>query len=778
MSRLELALRHGLSQREYEVICTSLKREPNDLELGLFSLNWSEHCSYKSSKRFLKLLPTAGKRVLQGPGENAGVLELENNWCVAFKVESHNHPSAVEPFNGAATGVGGIIRDILSMGARPIALLDSLRFGEFSDPKARNLFMGVVAGISHYGNCVGVPTVGGDLSFDDAYADNCLVNVMCVGLLKRSQLKRAIAQGVGNKILLVGARTGRDGIHGATFASEDLIGETEAKRPNVQVGDPFTAKSLIEATLEVCQFPELIGLQDLGAGGLSTAPAEMAARGNVGIAIDIEEIPLRDPTMTPYEILLSESQERMVLCVKASSEQKFLQTYRKWGLEAAVIGEVIAERVYRIRHEGRTIAEIPISLLVGGVPEPDLSPIPSPKEGGESPLPFREGGMGVRWGGAGGEVGGKNGRSWREALKQLLHSPTIGSKRWVYEQYDHTVQTNTVIGPGAHDAALLRVKGERFGIAVTMGGNGRYCQIDPYEGGARAVCEAVHNLLSVGAEPIGITDCLNFANPTDPEVYWSFEQTICGMADAAKALELPFVSGNVSFYNQSETRKIYPTPIVGMVGLLKDIERRVPMGFQREGDLIYLIGKLSGKVGGSEYLKVLGSSPPHPLVPSPSEGRGERGVRVDELEKTDLELERRLIQTMLTLVERRLLASAHDVSEGGLLVALAEKSFARGLGARLELSDLSEEYLFGEWPSRFVVTVRPEHEDALKELLDEAGVPYQRLGTVAPDALELGGDGVSVTELCRAWAEALTPDPSPVLTDGRGVPAGRGEGQL
>jgi phosphoribosylformylglycinamidine synthase II len=375
---------NGLSQNEYETICARLGRTPNEIELGLFALNWSEHCSYKTSKRFLKLLPTTGRRVVQGPGENAGVIELENEWCVAFKVESHNHPSAVEPFNGAATGVGGIIRDILSMGARPIALLDSLRFGELNltrslsacgegqgevwpgeGSRARSLFLGVVAGISHYGNCVGVPTVGGDIYFEDAYTDNCLVNVMCVGLVKRSELKRAIAAGVGNKILVVGAATGRDGIHGATFASEDLVGETEERRPNVQVGDPFTAKSLIEATLEVCRFPELIGLQDLGAGGLSTAPAEMAARGGVGIALDIEEVPLRDPTMTPYEILLSESQERMVLCVKAGSEQKFLNIFRKWGLEAAVIGEVIAERVYRIRHEGRTIAEVPIELSGG-----------------------------------------------------------------------------------------------------------------------------------------------------------------------------------------------------------------------------------------------------------------------------------------------------------------------------------------------------------------------------------------------------------------------------
>ncbi len=711
---------HGLSPHEYETICARLGRKPNEIELGLFALNWSEHCSYKTSKRFLKLLPTTGQRVVQGPGENAGVIELENEWCVAFKVESHNHPSAVEPFHGAATGVGGIIRDILSMGARPIALLDSLRFGELSDPKAKKLFVGVVAGISHYGNCVGVPTVGGDIYFEDAYTDNCLVNVMCVGLVKRSELKRAIAAGVGNKILLVGARTGRDGIHGATFASEDLVGETDAKRPNVQVGDPFTAKSLIEATLEACRFPELIGLQDLGAGGLSTAPAEMAARGGVGIALDIEEVPLRDPTMRPYEILLSESQERMVLCVKSGSEQKFLQTFRKWGLEAAVIGEVIAERVYRVRHEGRTIAEVPIELLVGGVP--DLPPQPPSRKGkGEFPSLFR--------GGVRGEV------SWPQCLRALLRSPTIASKRWVWEQYDHMVQTNTVIGPGAHDAALLRVKGERFGVAVTMGGNGRYCQLDPYEGGVRAVCEAVHNLVSVGAEPLGITDCLNFANPTDPEVLWSFEQTIRGMAEAARAFELPFVSGNVSFYNQSETRRIYPTPMVGMIGLLRDLERRVPMGFQREGDRIYLVGKLSGKVGGSEFLKVF------------------YNAVGGELEKTDLELEIAVKRALLEAARRGVIASAHDVSDGGLLVALAEKSFAKGLGARLEIEDLSEEYLFGEWPTRFVVTVHPEHELEFREILDS--VPHRRLGTVGGSELELRGQSVSIEELYSIYESAL-----------------------
>jgi phosphoribosylformylglycinamidine synthase subunit PurL len=753
---------NGLSQSEYETICARLGRTPNEIELGLFALNWSEHCSYKTSKRFLKLLPTTGRRVVQGPGENAGVIELENEWCVAFKVESHNHPSAVEPFHGAATGVGGIIRDILSMGARPIALLDSLRFGELNltrslsphpnplrkrrgnltpplsacgegqgevwpGERSRALFLGVVAGISHYGNCVGVPTVGGDIYFEDAYTDNCLVNVMCVGLVKRSELKRAIAAGVGNKILVVGAATGRDGIHGATFASEDLVGETEERRPNVQVGDPFTAKSLIEATLEVCRFPELIGLQDLGAGGLSTAPAEMAARGGVGIALDIEEIPLRDPTMTPYEILLSESQERMVLCVKAGSEQKFLNIFRKWGLEAAVIGEVIPERVYRIRHEGRTIAEVPIELLVGQTSSGLDTLPPSAARRTVQAKPGRAA--------AGGTANGPGEAWWPERLKALLRSPTIASKRWVWEQYDHTVQTNTVIGPGAHDAALLRVKGERFGIALTMGGNGRYCQLDPYEGGMRAVCEAVHNLVSVGAEPLGITDCLNFANPTDPEVLWSFEQTIRGMAQAAQTFELPFVSGNVSFYNQSERRKIYPTPIVGMVGLLRDLERRVPMGFQREGDLIYLVGKLSGAVGGSEFLKVF------------------YNFIGGELEKTDLALEVAVTKALLEAARRGLIASAHDVSDGGLLVALAEKSFAKGLGARVEIEDLSEEYLFGEWPTRFVVTVHPEHDREFRELL--GSLPHRRLGTVGGSGLELGGRSVPIEELYRIYESAL-----------------------
>jgi phosphoribosylformylglycinamidine synthase II len=651
-------------------------------------------------------------------------------------------PEYIEKQRGIVLGICNGFQILTEAGLLPGALTKNLtpqlstspptppRCGEGPGERSRSLFLGVVAGISHYGNCVGVPTVGGDVYFEDAYTDNCLVNVMCVGLAKKSELKRAIAAGVGNKILLVGAATGRDGIHGATFASEDLVGETEAKRPNVQVGDPFTAKSLIEATLEVCRLPELIGLQDLGAGGLSTAPAEMAARGGVGIALDIEEVPLRDPTMTPYEILLSESQERMVLCVKAGSEQKFLNIFRKWGLEAAVIGEVIPERVYRIRHEGRTIAEVPIELLVGGVPQTPVDESTGSASGSMLKHASKPASAGFHLRKPDASASG-----WPECLKALLRSPTIASKRWVWEQYDHTVQTNTVIGPGAHDAALLRVKGERFGIAVTMGGNGRYCQLDPYEGGMRAVCEAVHNLVSVGAEPLGITDCLNFANPTDPEVLWSFEQTIRGMAQAAQTFELPFVSGNVSFYNQSERRKIYPTPIVGMVGLLTDLEQRVPMGFQREGDLIYLVGKLSGAVGGSEFLKVF------------------YNFIGGELEKTDLALEVALTKALLEAARRGLIASAHDVSDGGLLVALAEKSFVKGLGARVEIEDLSEEHLFGEWPTRFVVTVHPEHDREFRELL--GSLPHRRLGTVGGSELELGGQSVPIEELYRIYESAL-----------------------
>jgi phosphoribosylformylglycinamidine synthase len=648
-------------------------------------------------------------------------LELENGWCVAFKVESHNHPSAVEPFHGAATGVGGIVRDILSMGARPVAILDSLRFGELSDSRSRRLLDGVVSGIAHYGNCLGVPTVGGEVYFEDAYGDNCLVNAMCIGLLKKHQLRRAIALGVGNKIILVGASTGRDGIHGATFASEDLLGDSEEKRPNVQVGDPFVGKLLIEATLEATQLPGLIGLQDLGAGGLSTAPPEMAARGDVGLAIDVEKVPLRAASMTAYDVMLSESQERMVLCVKAGLERRFIEIYKKWGLEAEVIGEVIAERVYRIQQGQRVVAELPIAVLVGGAPEVELKT--------QRPLHLKSIPKKI--------IRLVESFDIKERLLQLLGSSNIGSRRWVYQQYDHSVQTNTVYEPGDADAAVLRLKGEKFGLAVTMDGNGRHVYLDPYEGGKRIVCEAVHNLVAVGAEPVGITDNLNWANPTDPEVYWTFEQAIRGMSDAAQALGIPFVSGNVSFYNQSEIRRIYPTPVVGMVGILRELDQRLPLGFQQSGDLVYIIGKLKGKSAGSEFLKIF------------------YAVIEGELEPTDLAFEEKLTQTILDLAEQKLMRSAHDVSEGGLLVALAEMAMPKRLGVELILETLTEEGLFGEWPSRFVVSVAPGNQRAFEEMLRLAGLSFRRVGLVSGHELTIQNTKISVNELREAHESAL-----------------------
>jgi phosphoribosylformylglycinamidine synthase len=721
---LDASARHGLSAEELARIVEILGHEPSEVELGLFSLNWSEHCSYKSSKRYLKKLPAQGRRVLQGPGENAGVVILDDDLAIAFKVESHNHPSAVEPFNGAATGIGGIIRDILAMGARPIALLDSLRFGELSDPQAHRLFEGVVAGIAHYGNCVGIPTVGGEVYFEEAYADNPLVNVFCVGLLRKNELKHAVARGVGNPILLVGASTGRDGIHGATFASEDLLGATEEKRPNVQVGDPFMAKLLIEATLAACADPDLIGLQDLGAGGLSTALPEMAARGGAGIEIELNAVPLRTRSMSPYEILLSESQERMVLCVKAGNEERFLMIFRKWGLEAEIIGRVVDEKLFRIRQAGHMLAEIPVAGLVVGPPEPQLSMHP-PSQKKISPRSDAH------------RAPTKSG-AWKDRLLFLLASPGIGSRRLIYQQYDHTVQINTVVGPGAGDAAVLRVKGKPYGLAITMAGNGRYGALDPYEGGAIAVCEAARNLVAVGAEPLGITDGLNFANPTDPEVYWTFERAVEGMAEASRALEIPFVSGNVSFYNQSERRKIYPTPIVGMVGLLKEIEKRVPLGFQRTGDRIYRVGRAHGAIGGSEFLKRF------------------YGDSQGEIDRVDLAFEQRLLGTMLALAERGWLQSAHDISEGGLLVAIAESVIVGGHGAQLELDERTDEVLFGEWQSRFVISIRPREAKAVEGLLGERKIPWAYLGEITKDhELRLDGEAVALETLCQAHESAL-----------------------
>jgi len=695
----EIIERHGFTEEEYQKIVEILGREPNLLELGIFSTQWSEHCSYKSSKPYLKGLHTSGRYVLQGPGENAGVVELKNGYILAFKVESHNHPSAVEPFHGAATGVGGIVRDILSMGVRPVALMDSLRFGELDDPHVKHLFEGVVSGISFYGNCIGVPCVAGDVYFEAPYKENCLVNACCVGIGKKEDLKKGIAQGPGNLLLLVGSKTGREGIHGATFASDTLEGPKEEKRPSVQIGDPFLEKLLIEALLEVNQFEELIGMQDLGAGGLSTTPGEMAARGNVGVEIQIEKIPVKSEKMTPYEIMLSETQERFLLCIKKGSEEKFKKVFKKWGLEAEVIGRVIEEKVFRIKKGEEVLAEIPIEGLVNGVPIRQL-PMKEPE--------YMQKLKSI-------DISAHKASDIGSSFKKLLASPNIASKRWVYQQYDHTVRGDTVIVPGRADAAVLRIKGESFGIAITMDGNARYCYLDPYEGGKIAVAEAARNLIAVGAEPMAITDGLNFGNPENPEVYWTFVKVIQGLNEAAKALDVPIISGNVSFYNETPEYRIYPTPIVGMVGMIENINEIIDMSVKSPGDFLILIGKESGKAGGSEYLKVL------------------HGLIGGEIDAIDLNFEKKLQRTILSLARDGLLRSVHDVSEGGLLTALFEKLLWSRRGAVVEVPEMSEYYLFGEWQSRFLVSCSPAQRNQVVERLKNNDIPYKEMGLVTGD---------------------------------------------
>ena len=693
----EIIKQHGFTEEEYHKIREILGRDPNLLELGIFSTQWSEHCSYKSSKKYLKLLPTRGKYVLQGPGENAGVVSLKNGWVLAFKVESHNHPSAIEPFNGAATGVGGIVRDILSMGARPVALMNSLRFGDLQNEKSRHLFDGVVAGISSYGNCIGVPTVAGEVYFEDAYRDNCLVNAACVGLTKIKKLKQGIAKGPGNLLLLVGAKTGRDGIHGATFASDTLEGDKEGKRPSVQIGDPFLEKLLIEATLEAGELDELIGVQDLGAGGLSTTPPEMAKRGGVGIEIDVEKVPVKVKGMTPYEIILSESQERMLFCIKRGSENKFRKIFEKWGLVSSVIGRVIEEKVFRVKKGEKIIAEIPINDLVDGVPMRDLT---DKKPEYLEKIKYIE-------------IKNSTNLDIAVKLKRVLSSPNIASKRWVYTQYDHTVRTDTVVRPGEGDAALMRIKGEDFGYAITIDGNSRYVYINPREGAKIAVSEAARNLVSVGAEPMAITDGLNFGNPENPEVYWTFKEVIMGIKEACETLGIPVISGNVSFYNETPQKRIYPTPIIGMIGIVDPLETYITLKFKNPGDYITLVGKQEGKIGGSEYLKVF------------------YNIVGGELDTVDLEFEKHLQNTILILIRKKFLNSVHDVAEGGLLVSVVESLMGSvGLGAFLDLPDLSEKYLFGEWQSRFLITYNDHFRQNVLKILKDNKIPYLEIGNV------------------------------------------------
>ncbi len=704
---------HNLNELEYQRMLELLGRAPTLTELGVFSALWSEHCSYKHSKPVLKRFPTEGPQVVQGPGENAGVLRLPDGWAVAFKIESHNHPSAVEPYQGAATGVGGILRDVFTMGARPVAMLNSLRFGPLEHPRNRYLFAGVVRGVGDYGNCVGVPTLGGEVGFAPGYTGNPLVNAMCVGLLREADLIRAAAEGVGNVLLAVGARTGRDGIHGASFASEELSEKSEARRPQVQVGDPFTEKLLLEASLELITSDLIVAIQDMGAAGLTSSSAEMAARGGVGVEIDTGLVPTREDGMTPYEILLSESQERMLVVATPDRIADVQQVCAKWELSATPIGRVTDDGIFRVKHHGVTVAAIPGQRLV------DDCPIYHPEA--------RESSEAVSRRAAVPSLAAKV--DLQAALPLLLDSPNIASKRWVYEQYDSSVQAATVLGPGG-DAGVLLVPGTDFALAVSVDCNARLVALDPYEGGKAAVAEAARNVACTGARPLGITNCLNFGNPEKPEVFFQFKEACRGIADACRAFGTPVTGGNVSFYNESPTGAIDPTPAIGMVGLLSRADRRVPSHFAAAGDDVLILGSSRGELGGSAYW---------------AEVRDFVGGRTPPV---DLEAERRLQDLLVAAAERGLLRSAHDCSEGGLLVALAEAAIggayaSSGMGAVLSLHGYESEValdglLYGEDAGRVVVSADPANTGALSELARTHGVPCFHAGKVGGDKLELG----------------------------------------
>lgn len=731
-----LVAEHGLTVDEYERLVSMLGRTPTFTELGIISALWSEHCSYKHSRPVLKTLPTAAPWVLQGPGENAGVISIGDGLAVAFKIESHNHPSAVEPYQGAATGVGGILRDVFTMGARPIAMLNSLRFGSLETARVRYLVAGVVQGIGDYGNCVGVPTVAGDVMFDAAYEGNPLVNAMCVGILREEELIRAKAEGVGNPVIAVGARTGRDGIHGASFASEDLSDESEAKRPRVQVGDPFTEKLLLEASLELIRSGHIVAIQDMGAAGLTSSSAEMAERGDVGVTIDTTKVPVRETGMTPYEILLSESQERMLVVARKGHEAEVKAILVKWDLSAAVIGEVIAEPVYRVTEGDHVVAEFPGTRLVTDCPQYH----PEARESAEAVARRARDVHAIA------ELSGESDPAW--TLERLLQSPTIASKQWIHRQYDSTVRTNTVIGPGAADAAVIRIRGSKKALAVKTDGNGRYVFLDPRVGGRIAVAEAARNVACTGATPMAITNCLNFGNPGKPEVFFQFREAVYGMGDACRVLDTPVTGGNVSLYNENPQGAIYPTPIIGMVGLLDDVAHATRMTFTTPGDSIVLLGENSDELGGTEYLSWI------------------HGVVAGAPPTCDLEGEKRLITALLSAIRGGHVTSAHDCSEGGFAVALAEACLAereKPLGATVDLSAWSalplRALLFGEAQGRVLVSTA--HADAVLALARKHDVPARVVGTVTPkDAgltITIGARKLHATieRLIDAFHEAL-----------------------
>ncbi len=698
----------GLTEEEYAEICRRLRRHPNKAELGMFGVMWSEHCCYKNSKPLLSQFPTRGERILMGPGENAGVVDLGDGLHLAFKIESHNHPSAVEPFQGAATGVGGILRDIFTMGARPIAILNSLRFGSLTDPKTRRLFAGVVEGISHYGNCVGIPNVGGEVYFDPAYTGNPLVNAMAIGLIEIPEIVTSGASGVGNPVLYVGSTTGRDGMGGASFASAELTEQSQDQRPAVQVGDPFLEKCLIEACLLAFQTGAVVAAQDMGAAGITCSTAEMAAKGDLGIELDLDKVPVRETGMVPYEYLLSESQERMLFVAQKGREQELIDIFHRWQLHAVVAGTVIAEPIVRIKSKGKVAAEVPAAALA------DNTPIYERKVLTEPPSYAKE-----AWKWTADSLPAPT--DWNDILFQLLATPTIASKRWVYRQYDHQVQNNTLVLPGDGDAAVIRVKGYR-GVAATTDCNSRYVYLDPYEGSSAAVAEAARNLSCVGAEPLAVTDNLNFGSPENPVGYWQLASACCGIAQACRELETPVTGGNVSLYNETVDSAdnqiaIYPTPVIGMIGLVEDVRKVCPTGWQTPGDIIYLLGSNTSTLGGSEYLATI------------------HGIVAGKPPCVDFDLERAVQKACRVGIKRGWINSAHDCSEGGIAVTLAECCLPNHLGAQIHLNQAQkqrlDELLFGEAASRILVSVSL-HVGATWEnyLTENLGDHWQKLGFV------------------------------------------------
>ena len=744
----ELVAQHNLTTEEFERIVHLLGREPTWTELGIFSVMWSEHCSYKSSKVHLRRLPTEGPRILQGPGENAGIVDLGDGYVAVFKIESHNHPSFIEPYQGAATGVGGILRDIFTMGARPIALLDSLRFGPLEEGNNRSLMEGVVSGIAGYGNCIGVPTLGGEIYFEDCYSQNPLVNVFCLGVAKQENIFYGKASGVGNSVIYVGAKTGRDGIHGATMASaefDDSAATAQEKRPNVQVGDPFLEKLLLEACLEVMKAGAVVGIQDMGAAGLTCSTCEMGSRAGTGVEIHLERVPQRETGLTPYEIMLSESQERMLLVAEKDREEEISSIFRRWGLDAVVIGEVIAEANLRVRDHGSIVAEIPNEALTDEAPRynrpirrPEADPTPAEPASGWQETRVED---------------------WEGNLLRFLASPAIASKRWVWEQYDHMVRTNTAVGPGG-DATVLRIKGTKKALAVTLDGNGRYCRRDPRRGAKLAVAEAARNLVVTGAQPLAVTDCLNFGNPEKPEVMWEFSEAIDGLAEACRVFETPVTGGNVSFYNETLGRSILPTPVIGMVGLIENVADTMTAKFSGEGRAIVVLEK--DRAGGGES----NAEQQKRLAFSSSEYcKVREGNSGGESPEIDLELEKRVQRCCLALVRRRLVESAHDISEGGLLLAVLESAFgspAENLGFRLELETALplEMFLFEESPSRIIFSLEEKHLAPGREIAGEYSLSLTRVGTTKFDWVEVEANHRAILRcrvqgLFQAWQGGL-----------------------